>query len=71
MQGEISRDTIIEDLVQESPDSITFLMERGIRCLRCGEPIWGTLGQAMDEKEFDPETQERLVEELRQYISAS
>ena len=64
MSAEISRDSIIEDLVTDYPDSITFLMEKGIRCLRCGEPIWGTLGSAMDEKDFPLERQLEIVQEL-------
>ena len=71
MQNDISLDTVIEDLVNDAPAAVTFLMERGIRCLRCGEPIWGTLGEAMSEKNFDIETQRRLVEELRTYLSES
>ncbi len=68
MAAEISRDTIIEDLVDAWPDAITFLMEKGIRCLRCGEPIWGTLGSAMDEKDFPIERQMTIVQELRTYL---
>ncbi len=70
MNIEISLDTIIEDLVEAEPESVTFLMEKGIRCLRCGEPIWGTLGEAMDEKEFSGEKQARLVEELKTALTA-
>lgn len=68
MAAEITRDIVIEDLVEAWPDAITFLMEKGIRCLRCGEPIWGTLGSAMDEKDIPPERQSELVEELRSYL---
>ena len=71
MYFDVTLDTVIEDLVTAAPPSVTFLMERGIRCLRCGEPIWGTLGEAMDEKEFDGEKQQRLIEELRSYLSST
>ena len=70
MSLEISRDTIIEDLVSEQPKSVVFLMEKGIRCLRCGEPIWGTLGSAMEEKNFSVERQIEVVRELRDYLLA-
>lgn len=69
MAVDISRDTVIEDLVDAWPDAITFLMEKGIRCLRCGEPIWGTLGSAMDEKDFPIERQMTIVHELRGHLS--
>lgn len=69
MPAEVSRDSVIEDLVNEHPDSITFLMEKGIRCLRCGEPIWGTLGSAMDEKDFPIDRQMEIVQELRAFLA--
>lgn len=69
MSAEITRDSVIEDLVTDHPDSITFLMEKGIRCLRCGEPIWGTLGSAMDEKDFPVDRQMEIVKELRAYLT--
>jgi len=66
---DISRDSVIEDLVSEYPASVRFLMEYGIRCLRCGEPVWGTLGTAMDEKRVPLERQLIIVDELRRHIS--
>lgn len=69
MSAEVSRDSVIEDLVNDHPDSITFLMEKGIRCLRCGEPIWGTLGSAMDEKDFPIDRQMEIVQELRAFLA--
>lgn len=65
----VSRESVIEDLVEAYPDAVTFLMEKGIRCLRCGEPIWGTLGSAMDEKDFPIARQMEIVGELRSYLA--
>jgi hypothetical protein len=62
----ISADTEIEDLVNDLPESVTYLMEKGIRCLRCGEPIWGTLGSAAEEKGFGNEEIEKFVQELNE-----
>lgn len=42
----------IEALVDQLPASVKYLSEKGIRCLRCGEPIWGTLEEAAREKGF-------------------
>jgi hypothetical protein len=66
---DVTRETVIEDLVERFPDAVTFLMEKGIRCLRCGEPIWGTLGAAMDEKDFPIARQMEIVKELRSYLA--
>jgi len=60
----ITKETEIEDLVNLIPDSVVYLMEKGIRCLRCGEPIWGTLGDAAKEKGFNDNDIEKFVEDL-------
>ena len=66
--GKITKDIEIEDLVELLPDSVTYLMEQGIRCLRCGEPIWGTLEQAAKEKGFNDEDIEKFVKELNEML---
>ena len=63
---EITKTIDIEDLVRELPESISYLMEKGIRCLRCGEPIWGTLESAAKEKGFKDNELQVFVNELNQ-----
>ncbi len=63
-QGPITKDIEIEELVDLLPDAVTYLMEKGIRCLRCGEPIWGTLESAAKEKGFDDEAIQGFVDDL-------
>jgi methionine synthase II (cobalamin-independent) len=58
----------IEDLVREYPKSVQFLMEKGIRCLICGEPIWGTLEDAAKEKGFSDADIQTLTQELEAYL---
>ncbi len=60
----ITKEIEIEELVSILPDSVTYLMEKGIRCLRCGEPIWGTLENAAVEKGFTQENIQKFVDEL-------
>ncbi|MFH0735527.1 MAG: DUF1858 domain-containing protein [bacterium] len=57
----ITKDVEIEDLIALIPDSVVFLMEQGIRCLRCGEPIWGTLEAAAKEKGFTEQEIDNFV----------
>lgn len=64
----VNRDIEIEDLVREYPASVSFLSEKGIRCLRCGEPIWGTLEEAAVEKGFSDEKITNIVEELKSFL---
>jgi hypothetical protein len=60
----IIKEIEIEELVRNHPFSVKFLMENGIRCIACGEPVWGTLEEAAKEKGFSNDQIERLVSEL-------
>ena len=64
----ITKKIEIEDLVKEIPQSVTYLMEKGIRCLRCGEPIWGTLETAAKEKGFNDLELEAFVNDLNKLM---
>ena len=46
----ISKEMLIEDLVQKYPKLVGPLKIEGIVCLACGEPVWGTLQQQAEEK---------------------
>jgi len=61
---EITKDIEIEDLVNALPEAVGYLREEGIRCLRCGEPIWGSLEDAAKEKGYDDKDIERFVKDL-------
>ncbi len=60
----ITKDILIEELVDNYPFSVRYLMEKGIRCIMCGEPIWGTLEEAAKEKDFDDQSIEGFVAEM-------
>jgi len=60
----ITKDITIEDLVEDYPFAEEFLRVRGIKCIRCGEPIWGTLETACKEKNFTDEQINEIVKEL-------
>ncbi len=49
----ISKETLIEDLVQAYPQLIGPLKTEGIVCLACGEALWGTLEAQALEKGLD------------------
>ena len=61
----ITKDISIEDLVEEVPQSVQYLMFEGIKCIACGEPIWGTLEDAAKEKGFSNTDIELFVKELK------
>jgi len=62
----ITKDISIEELVEKIPPSVKFLMEKGIKCIACGEPIWGTLDDAAREKGFSEQEIDEVVNELNQ-----
>jgi methionine synthase II (cobalamin-independent) len=64
----ISSNILIEDLIEIIPDAVTFLLENGIRCIRCGEPAWGTLEDAAKEKGFDTDKINDIVNDLNMLI---
>ncbi len=57
----------IEDLLRHYPLSAMFLVEKGVRCIRCGEPVWGTLGKLLEEEGV--ENPARLLDELKRYLA--
>ena len=38
---------LVEDALRLHPRLAALLRERGVVCLRCGEPVWGTLGETI------------------------
>lgn len=60
----ITKDIYIEDLIELLPEAVTYLMDKGIRCLQCGEPIWGTLESAAKEKGFSDKDINGFILEL-------
>jgi len=63
---EIEKDILIEDLVEDYPFAEEFLRVKGIKCIRCGEPIWGTLEDACKEKGFSDQDIEQILIDLNQ-----
>ena len=61
---QITKDTTIEELVENYGFAVDYLSKNGIRCIVCGEPIWGTLEEAAIEKGFNADKIESFVKEL-------
>jgi len=67
----ITKNIEIEDLVNTLPGAVGYLREEGIRCLRCGEPIWGSLEDAAKEKGYSDKDVERFVHDLNEMVNKS
>ncbi|HAQ38138.1 MAG TPA: DUF1858 domain-containing protein [Saprospirales bacterium] len=64
----IKKDISVEEMVEKYPFTVRLLAEKGIRCIACGEPIWGTLEEACLEKGFGQEKIEAIVGEINDKI---
>jgi len=64
----ITKDIEIEELVTILPEAVGYLRVEGIRCLRCGEPIWGSLEAAAKEKGYNDKDLNRFVKDLNELV---
>ena len=62
----IDKKISIEELVEILPASVSYLSRQGIKCIACGEPIWGTLEEAALEKGFGKNEIEGFVKDLNE-----
>lgn len=46
----ITSDMLIEDIVEQFPETIGPMQEMGVQCILCGEPVWGTLEEKVRDK---------------------
>ena len=60
----LTKDMTIEELVTEVPEAVRYLMQKGIKCIACGEPIWETLESAAKAKGFSDDNIEEFVKDL-------
>ena len=63
---EIKATTTIEDIVKDYPELIRPLKEYGIKCVACGEPIWGTLEENASERKIG--NLETIIDQLNKMI---
>jgi hypothetical protein len=65
----ITKDVFIEELITLYPSSVNYLSQKGIRCIVCGEPIWGTLEEACTEKGLTSEEIDLIVNEMNKLLT--
>ena len=64
----ITPDIDVEQLIEDYPKAVNFLADRGIVCIRCGEPYWGSLRDLAAVKHLDGQIMQ-IVDELREYLA--
>ena len=57
----------IEDIVDKYPETIGPMQEMGVQCMLCGEPVWGTLGERIIDKELN--NADEILERLNQIVN--
>ncbi len=62
----VTKDTSIEDLVENVPGAVKYMMKNDIKCIACGEPVWGTLEDAAKEKGYSNEKIQEFVNDLNE-----
>lgn len=64
----ITKKDEIEYIFENIPDSLAYLMRKGVCGLNCGEPVWGTLENAAKERGFSDSEIDLIVIELNSFI---
>ncbi len=62
----ISANITIEQLIKDYPGAVRFLIEKGLPCVVCGEPFWGTLADLAKQKELNDQQIDALVTEFNE-----
>lgn len=62
----ITKEMIIQDVLEKCPQSIELFMEYGFHCFSCGASAWETLEEGLKAHGFSEESIERMVEELNE-----
>jgi hypothetical protein len=62
----IQADIKIDDLIRHYPGAVGFLIKKGLPCVVCGEPFWGTLADLARQKGFNEEEISALVTEFNE-----
>jgi len=60
----IKADIKIDDLIRQYPDAVGFLIKKGLPCVVCGEPFWGTLAELAAQKGFSNKQIDALLAEF-------
>lgn len=67
----IKRSISIEELTDKYPESVTFLRDKGIVCIVCGEPVWGSLEETAQLKGYNDDQIDELVLELNKKMGSA
>jgi len=61
---QITREIRIDELIEMNIKAVGFLAQKGIQCIACGEPVWGTLEEVAKQKGLSDNEIDELVMEI-------
>ena len=64
---DITAQTSVAELLEQYPQANEFFLQKGFRCLRCGEPFWGSIEKFLKSNRFTGDIN-ALLDELRAYL---
>jgi len=66
----ITKEMWIEEILEKYPTAQEFLSKtkKHIVCVMCGEPVWGSLEELMQGKDFSCEQIDTIIKELNKFI---
>ncbi len=62
------KNSTIEELLDRVPGAVGYLFKHGIVCIKCGEPVWGTLDEVAKAKGHDDTAIDGFVADLNEMI---
>jgi len=67
---DISIDTTIEELLEYLPESEPYLTDLGIRCIKCGAPVWDTLQESAERVQITEDQLSQIISHLKKMDDA-
>jgi hypothetical protein len=64
----ITKEMWVEEILEKYPTAQEFLSKKNIVCVMCGEPVWGSLEELMQDKDFSVEEINTIIKELNEFI---
>ena len=64
----ITKDMWVEEVLEKYPTAQEFLSKKNIVCVMCGEPVWGSLEELVQDKDFSDEEIDTIIKELNKFI---
>ena len=67
----ISGSMQVEGLLEQYPRATGLLLQHGVPCLVCGEPVWGTLHEVLTKHGKAPADIVAIIDDLRKVLEAT